>query len=76
MSLNLDRSALVNLHGVQQYFRHFVFFFNFSALLTDLIKSKDIFEMPFKFSVGKCQKNVSDLQLFTNMTNSSKTDWN
>ena len=54
----------VKLQGVHQNSLHFVFY-NFSAPLTAWIKRKDIFEMPFKFSVGKSQKTLSELTIWT-----------
>ena len=36
---------------------------DFYAPLTAWIKSNDIFEMPFKFSVGKCTKTLSEVTI-------------
>ena len=49
-----------------------LYFYNFSATLTDWIKSNEIFEMPFKFFVGKCKKTLTNKvdnfsKIWTNM---------
>ena len=51
------------IQGVHQNSIHFVFC-NFSAPLTAWIKRKDNFEMPFKFSIGKCPKTLSELTIW------------
>ena len=53
----------IKLQGVHQNSTHFVLC-NFSAPITAWVKTKDNFEMPFKFSIGKCPKTLSELAIW------------
>ena len=76
----INSSNCWQIQDVQQNWSHFVIC-NFSSPLTAWIKSNDIFEMPFKFSVGKCPKNLweviiwSNFDTFYSLCNSKSPFW-